>query len=204
MNRFFGLDSPLFNFMEKLTNVFLLSLLWLLTSIPIITIGASTTALYYCTLKITVDRDGYIAKSYFKAFKENFKQATLIWLILVVATIILYADFFWCIKSKTEIGSALLIVFTIYAVLFSMVVIYIFPLIARCKTTLKNIFVWAIAMSIRNIHWSFLMLVITLSFVAFGFYVFWPIFFIGMGILAFLHSYVLNVIFKKYNLQLPD
>jgi len=204
MDHIFGLDSPLWNFMEKLSNVFILTLLWLLTSIPIVTIGASTTALYYCTLKLTVDKDGYTVRSYFKSFKENFLQSTLAWLIIVAASVILYMDFVWCINYGGSIGKSLLIVFTISVVLFTMVMSYVFPLIARCHTPLKNIFLWAFVMCIRNIHWSLLILVLTTGMICIGFFVFWPVFFIGMGILAFFQSYFFNIVFTKYNLQLPD
>ena len=202
MDRFFDLDNPLWSFLGKITDVLMLSLLWILCSLPIITIGASTTALYYCTLKLSVDKEGYLMKSFFKSFKDNFKQSTFAWLILLFAGAILYFDLFWSLSTGGTMGNSMLLVFGVTLILYVMVLTYVFPLIARCKSELKNIFIWAFVMSIRNIHLSILMLLLTAGLLFVGFFVFWPIFLMGMGFLAFAQSYLLNLVFKKYHLEL--
>lgn len=202
MDRFFDLDNPLWSFLGKITDVLMLSLLWILCSLPIITIGASTTALYYCTLKLSVDKEGYLMKSFFKSFKDNFKQSTFAWLILLFAGAILYFDLFWSLSTGGTMGNSMLLVFGVTLILYVMVLTYVFPLIARCKSGLKNIFIWAFVMSIRNIHLSILMLLLTAGLLFVGFFVFWPIFLMGMGFLAFAQSYLLNLVFKKYHLEL--
>ena len=68
----FNYDNPVWRFIGKLGDLIILNVLWLITSIPIVTIGASTTALYYVTLKLVRDEDGYTIRSFFKSFKENF------------------------------------------------------------------------------------------------------------------------------------
>lgn len=89
----FNLDSPVMRFLSRLADLLLLNLLFILCSIPIVTIGASWTALQYVTLKIRADEDSYIAKSFFHSFKENFKQSTLIWLIYLAFGVILAVEF---------------------------------------------------------------------------------------------------------------
>ena len=81
MGRIFSLDSPLFSFLNKVADLILLNILTMICCLPIITIGASMTALHYVVLKMVRDEESYIVRSYFKSFRQNFKQATIIWLI---------------------------------------------------------------------------------------------------------------------------
>ena len=80
-------DKPLFAVLTKLTYSAYLNILWLVCSLPIVTIGASTTALFYVTLKMAEDRDDGLTRMFFKAFRENFKPATKLWLILLAGAI---------------------------------------------------------------------------------------------------------------------
>ena len=65
-----------------LGNMIALNILWLVTSLPIVTIGASTTAMYYTALKLHKDKDVTVWKAFFHSFKQNFMQATAIWAVL--------------------------------------------------------------------------------------------------------------------------
>ena len=80
-------DKPLFAVLTKLTYSAYLNILWLVCSLPIVTIGASTTALFYVTLKMAEDRDDGLTRMFFKAFRENFKPATKLWLILLAVAV---------------------------------------------------------------------------------------------------------------------
>ena len=80
MSNFFNMDNGLFRALGKLADLMLLNILFLVCSLPIFTIGASFTAMYYVTLKLAENEEGYIARGFLKSFKQNFKQATIIWL----------------------------------------------------------------------------------------------------------------------------
>ena len=95
MDKIFSTDSKLFRGLEKAVNVVYLNVLWLIFSIPLITIGASTTAMFSVMMKMGRDREGYIFKDFWKSFKENFKQATIIWGILLFAGTLLVADMYY-------------------------------------------------------------------------------------------------------------
>ena len=86
-------DNPVVNGIGRIADFVVLNLLWVLCSIPIITIGASTTALYTVMLKIVKNEEGYLVKGFFKAFRENFKQSTVIWLVFLALGIVLLVDF---------------------------------------------------------------------------------------------------------------
>ena len=89
---FFNEDNFLHQFFLFLGKLIGLNLLWMISSIPIITIGASTTALYYCTLKLHKDKDISTWKSFWKSFRGNFLQSTILWVLLLAAALILWLE----------------------------------------------------------------------------------------------------------------
>ena len=78
MGRFFNMDNKFFVFMGKIADLCMLNLLCIICCIPIVTAGASLTALYYVTMKMVRNEEAYIFRSFFRSFKQNFKQATVI------------------------------------------------------------------------------------------------------------------------------
>ena len=87
MGKIFNYDSKFFAGMTKVSDTIIINILFVICSIPIVTIGASITALYSVSMKITRDEDIYAAKEFIKQFKQNFKQSTIIWIILLVMII---------------------------------------------------------------------------------------------------------------------
>ena len=81
--KIFDLDSPLMQFLNKMADLLWLNILTFICCIPIVTIGASLTAMHYMALKMVRNEECYITRGFFKSFKENFRQATLIWLLLL-------------------------------------------------------------------------------------------------------------------------
>ena len=135
--KFFSVDSPLYRFLSKFLDVLKLNFLWLLFSIPVVTAGASTVAAMSVALKMTDDEEGYIGKSFVKAFKENWKQGTALWLITVVAAYAVYLDFqlFEAVEGNPMI---FLIVGIVSTVLVIVALIYSYPLVARYENTLLH------------------------------------------------------------------
>jgi uncharacterized membrane protein YesL len=84
MGKLFDLDSPILRVLGTLADLCLLNIMTLLGCLPIITAGASITAMHYVMLKMVRNQEGYIWKDFWKSFKENFGQATAIWSILLV------------------------------------------------------------------------------------------------------------------------
>ena len=104
----FGIDSKFYEVVSRIADLVVLNLLFVLCSLPIITIGASTTALYGVTKKMAENREGYICRNYFRLFKENFKQSTMMWIILLLLALIPTIDLY-IINSfeKTIVTTAL-------------------------------------------------------------------------------------------------
>ncbi len=91
--KLFSVDGPLYNFLSHLLDMIKLNFLWLIFSLPVVTIGASTAAAFAVTLKMADEREGYIAKQFWTAFKENFKQGILTGLLNLFFVYALYLDF---------------------------------------------------------------------------------------------------------------
>ena len=94
MSRFFNPDNPIMEFIAKIFDLILLNLIFIFSCVPIITIGASTSALSYVTLKMVRGEDPYIWQNFWKSFRQNFKQGTLIWVFSILVFIFLGMDFY--------------------------------------------------------------------------------------------------------------
>ena len=135
--KLFSVDSPLYRFLSKMLDVLKLNFLWIFFSLPLLTVGASTVAAMSVALKMTDDEEGYIGRSFFKAFKENWKQGTLLWIITVIAVYAVYLDFqfFEAVKGNPIL---FLVVGIVSAALVVVALIYSYPLVARYENTLLH------------------------------------------------------------------
>ena len=201
MSKLFNLENPVWNFLGKLVDMVILTGLWLICCIPVVTIGASTTALYAVTLKMTENKEGYIVPSFFHAFRDNLKQSTIAWGVMAAIGIFLISDLYVYYHMERKAGVVLLTVFGILTLVYLTTVTYLFPLLARCHTDLKHLAVMAFVMALKNPGWTVFMLVVMASILAIGVFVMAPLLIIGVGLAAYLNSKIFNMIFKEYHLQ---
>ena len=133
--KFFSIESPLYRFLGRVLDILKLNFLWLVASLPIITVGASTTAAMAVALKLADDEEGYIAKSFFAAFKANLRQGILMGLITAVAYYAVYLDF--QLFEAVEGNPMFLLIIGILSLFLAVIAtIYAFPLLARYENTL--------------------------------------------------------------------
>lgn len=201
MSGFFNLENCFFKFMTKIADLIILNFLWLVFSLPIITIGASTTALYYVTLKMTDNTEGYIFTNFVKSFKSNFKQATIAWLIFLFGFIILFIDFRYWVSFKSQLSYLIVIITTTILIIYFLVFLVYFPLLARFDNSLTLTLKNALIISFKNffalIPLLFLLGLITYLTLKIPF-VYFIMFIIGFSGFSQLSSYILLNIFKKY------
>lgn len=202
----FGIDSKFYEVVSKIADLVVLNLLFVLFSLPIITMGASTTALYGVTKKMAENREGYIFRNFFQLFKENFRQSTVMWMILLIAAMIPTVDLY-IINSleKTVITTALKGLMLAAALTVLLVFLYAMALQSTFENTIKNTLKNAFLMGIGYFPWTLLILLITLLpiilIVLLGKTagsVVYVMLFVGFAVLAYLNSYIFNHIFKKY------
>ena len=115
--KIFDLDSPLMNVLNKMADLMWLNILTLICCIPIITAGAAFTSMHYVALKIVRNEESYITRSFFKSFKTNFRQATLIWLMILLIAAVLGGDYYIITKSGIQFSSVLVVLIMAAAVL---------------------------------------------------------------------------------------
>lgn len=203
MNRLFNLENPVWRFIGNLADLFLLSILWYLCCIPVITLGNGTTAMYYVTLKMTCNQEGYTVRSFMKAFRQNFKTSTALWIIFLAAGLILAADFYWSLNAGTMFATAMFVTFLVVAVVYSLCLSLIFPLTARCENTVKATLGICFGMCIRNFLPVLSTVLVTAGLFLAGLFLFWPLLLIAPGLSAYINSYVFNRILSKYKMELP-
>lgn len=168
----FDLDSPLIRGLSKMFDCMLLSLLTIICSLPVLTVGTAVSACYDVMIRIALDRDNGIIKPYFRAFGKNFKKGTIIWLICLVGIIFIGANYYLLsfeFEGISEgVRSVIMVIVLLLTVLMGFVLIYVFPLQARYEnkvgTTLKN----ALFISIVQFPRSIGLLVINGLMVALG------------------------------------
>ncbi len=154
-------DNVVMRALSRVCDFILLNILWMICSIPLFTIGASTTALYTVMLKIVKNEEGYIVKGFFRAFKDNFKKGTIIWLIMSGIGIVLGFDVRLVFVMEPPIRTVFQGIFTILGFIWVCAVIYVFPLTARYENTIKNTLKNALLLSVAKLPYTILMVVVT-------------------------------------------
>ena len=194
MNNLLGLDGPVMQLINKIVYSVYLNILWFICCIPIVTVGASTTALFYVTLKIAKNEEGNITKAFFHSFRENLKQSTVIWMILLFLGIILGVDGYvlYHMRFENVFWTLCTAFFLIAAAAYAVVLMYIFPLLARFDNTTGAMFKNALFMGIRFLLCTILMAVIYFLMLLIVVRFFTPAVIFGEGLCALLCSYLLS------------
>ena len=156
MSRIFDVDNVFFRFMTRVADALILNLIFLISCIPVVTIGASYTAMYYYCLKAVNNEEGYIWKSYWKSFKTNFVQGFLFEVIFAIIGIILYIDIKYMYVRAFAAGGAfgwkLLFFIAVGMVVLALITfMYAFPILSRFDNKTFIIIRNAALMSIRHL-----------------------------------------------------
>ncbi|MEW9053758.1 MAG: DUF624 domain-containing protein [Neobacillus sp.] len=200
MTGIFDFDSRFNRFITRVTNLIGLNILWIIFSLPIITIGPATSAVFYVTLKMVRNEEGYIFLSFLQAFKQNFKQGILIEFILLFCGVILLGDFRYFFYMGTFTGYILAGLFSVALTIYLFVLIFTFPLLANYHNTIAGTLKNAVIMSLTHLPRT-IALAIMLIIMMYGFYVSVPIMIIfsilGVSGYAYISSILFNNIFRK-------
>lgn len=197
-------DNFLGRLLTRMFDLLVLNILFVLTSLPIFTIGAGLTALYSVTFQMIDNSQSSITSLYFAKFKENFKQSTIIWLGMLLVTMILFFDIN-LIKSQGTIQTILVPLIYFFLLLIAAYFVLVFPFVAKFKNTLKEY--------IQNTFFVFLsylpttLMVLALVFgpltlsgfwfpkIYGGLIYFYLIF--GLALTAYLNTFILSSAFNK-------
>lgn len=195
----FNPENRFWSFMSKITDVFFIGILWFLFSLPLLTAGAATTSLYQFTLKQTDDEEGYVWKSFWKAFVKNFRQATVLWLLLLLAGSFLAVDFYALLHIAVPAAVRVVCfgVLLCLLIIFALTALFVFPILSRFHLPVKKILAHSFVMAMGNLYISVTVLVIHVIFGALSYMI--PILFpVFMGLAAFCSSYLFRYAFGRY------
>ena len=151
MNKWFNLDSPIMAGLSRMADLAILSLLWFVCCLPIITIGASTTAMYYVALKLVREEgEEKITTMFFQAFRSNFKQATALNIISLVIGVVLSLDCWIMLHSEGTTATFCAAVFFVMLVWLLCIMFYVYPMQAQFYNTIKQTLINAALLSMRK------------------------------------------------------
>ena len=140
--KIFSTENPVWRAMDRMGDLMILNVLFIFFSLPIFTIGASLTALYTMTFKLLDETEGNLFKNFVKAFKNNFKQATVIWLVALAAGLFLAYDASLSYVSTSIVAKILMGVVILVAIVYAMWFSWVFPVQAKfdnpVKVNMKN------------------------------------------------------------------
>ena len=138
MNTLFEFDSPFMHLVNRFASLVVLNFLFLLTSIPIFTIGASLTALYDVVFRLDTSREGKVLSAYFLAFRKNFKQSTPVFLLIATIIIVSCVNMVYFSGMEGTFGYLLFLICSAILVNSILVLSYVFPLISQFDNTFFN------------------------------------------------------------------
>ncbi|MBE6920645.1 MAG: DUF624 domain-containing protein [Ruminococcaceae bacterium] len=161
MRRLLSEDSAIMRFFTAVTNMMLINILWLICVIPVITAGAATTAAYYALYQNLTNEDSAVVKPFFRAFRQNFKQATLLWIPLMLIGLLLGLDAVYLVGNHPGQFHVLWVAFFVIALLYAIVVSHAFAIMGRYDAPTGQIVRNCFLIFFMNLFRSVLIMVLT-------------------------------------------
>lgn len=202
---FFVIDSPVMRFLGRIGDIIILNLIFVVTALPVVTVGMALSALYTVAMKLARGEDPSVLREYIRAFWRNRKPATICWLIMAAAGALIFLDF----RLAGAFGGTL---YTVVRLLLAMIFgvwmltfLYLFPYIARFENTVFHSVKNALFLSAAHLPSTVMMLVISIGLAVITLFtsrtfvigtIWW--FFAGFAAVAYTQSFLLCRIFSKY------
>ena len=202
---FFVIDSPVMRFLGRIGDIIILNLIFVVTALPVITVGTALSALYTVAMKLARGEDPSVLREYMRAFRRNMKPATICWLIMAAAGALIFLDF----RLVGAFGGAL---YTVVRLLLAMIFgvwmltfLYLFPYIGRFENTVFHSVKNALFLSAAHLPSTVMMLVISVGLIVVTLFtsrtfvigtIGW--FFAGFAAVAYTQSFLFSRIFSKY------
>ena len=202
---FFVIDSPVMRFLGRIGDIIILNLIFVVTALPVVTVGMALSALYTVAMKLARGEDPSVLREYMRAFRRNMKPATICWLIMAAAGALIFLDF----RLAGAFGGTL---YTVVRLLLAMIFgvwmltfLYLFPYIARFENTVFHSVKNALFLSAAHLPSTVMMLVISVGLIVVTLFtsrtfvigtIGW--FFAGFAAAAYTQSFLFSRIFSKY------
>ena len=205
MHNLFHYENPFIQFLVRVGDLMILNALFILCSLPVVTLGASLTAMHRVTQNMLFEQEEPIIKTFFRAFRQNFKQSTLAWLVELVVIVSLVCDVLLVMAYfDGGLAKAMYILVAVLAILVVGVFSYLMPLIARYENGMRQQVNNAVVLAIIKLPKTVLLtllnlLPVILLLISVPVFVqtliFWVI--IGFAFVSFLTSSILKPVFQQ-------
>ncbi len=197
----FNIDNPIMSFLGKIFNLMYLNILTLLCCIPIVTIGAALTAMYYTEYKIFRDSDSSITREFFHSFRQNFRQASLIWLIYAILLIVCFGDMLWIRSGGSSLPPVLFAILVVMSGIIIVEMHYTFGMLSHYENTIAATIKNAWLLSIIHLPKSALIAVTLVAsgflMYAYSYYIAPLIVMFGLTLPAWITTWMLSKIFDR-------
>lgn len=206
MKNIFNANAPLMRKLAQIPDLIVLNLIWMVCCLPVITVGAATTALHTVTQAYTAGEENGIFRPFFRSFRSNFRQSTLLWLPIAGMIAVLAVDFLYLAANGTGVRLLLWLPFLIIGTIVIVITVYGFPLIARYNNDTKTII--SNAFLLFSLHFFPSLGVMALHLIPWVLLIVNPNIFLrtspvwllaGGSLIAYIADHVLLPIFKKYD-----
>ena len=199
----FRYDSPFMRLMTLFANLVILNLLWLLCCLPVITAGAATASAYYVVFRWLTKEDDAVIKPFFKAFRQNFRPVTPIFVLNALVGAAMAAEI---VYLSADSSALLRIIFAVIFFIFAAFTSWLYPIAGRYDSPMRQVMLNSITLTLRHPLTSLAVSLLNLLPVIL-FLFFEPLFwqssilwiFIGFAAVALLNGYQLLRVFCRYD-----
>ena len=211
MKKLFRYDSPIIKWINRMGRLVILNILWFICCLPIFTIGAATAAMYRVAMALAQKReDVSVPGDFFRAFRSNFRQGTLVWLILLIPTLLIILNLSLLLSGGLGYGMASYIICLIPVPPLLFISAYVFAYVATFEDKPLRTILNAAIISISNLPRTLLMIILNLLPLAvylLATEIFLRLLFVWLlfafALIAYLNSKLILIAFRPY-LPQPD
>ena len=154
-------DNKILNFFSRIVDLLLLNFLFVITSLPVLTLGASLTALFSVAMKLVRNEESYVSKDYFRAFKKNFFQATVSFWAFALIRALLSGNLMISYQQSGSFYLVLRMISFLFVIFIGIYFLYFFPVLARFYFTTRQILLHIPHMILTHFS-NFILLIILL------------------------------------------
>lgn len=195
----FDPDNLFWRLISRFVDFVGLGLFWLLLCFPIVTIGPSTTALYYTVVKVFRQKETASFRIFWNAFRDNLKKGCIATLICIpfCAMFALGYMVMDLVKNQGAAGAVMFVAYWVVLLIPAGTLCWLFPILARFESGLKQTFRTAFILALRHLPTTFVLVLLNMYLIIFTIEQWWPVLFIPV-FLTLLCSLFEERIFLKY------
>lgn len=198
MKKIFSADGILITIISKIGQIILVNILWLLCCLPVITIGASTAAMYYSLIKSVRRGRGYPTKEFFAAFKRMLLSGSIITVFLILVSVLIYFGVTRASEGESGIVISSMILLAGAGILVACIYIYLFPNLSRFTTGIGRQYMMSLYMSIRHVRTTLLLILGYAVCIWMVIFLPMPVILIVPGAFCYISTYLIEPVLKKY------